>query len=194
MKSFFIALFTALLFAGPASAQNFNLGVKGGLNIYEIYNDNNVDYNTKPGLHLGLLGHIHLTDRFALQPELMYSGQGSQFMVGTVENKLNLHYLNVPLLIQFMFDNGFRLQAGPQLGFLVGANSRVNDVSTDIRNNYRTLDLGVGLGAGYVHPPTGFGVDARYNIGLGNINSGGTVNSTNRGIQVGLFYLFNHRN
>jgi hypothetical protein len=91
-----------------------------------------------------------------------------------------------------MFGDGFRLQAGPQLGFLVNANSRVNEARTDIADNYRPIDLGLSLGGSYVNPQTGLGLDARYNVGLNNINSAGPVNSTNRGIQVGLFYLLNY--
>lgn len=197
MKLFIVAIATTLLFAGTASAQNFNIGVKAGWNIYEIKTDNDTDYNTKSGLYAGLLGHIHLTDRFALQPELFYSGQGAQWGPDAVRSKLNLHYVNVPVLVQFMFDNGFRIQAGPQIGLLVNHDYIVNDVSIDnARDNYKTLDFGLSLGVSYVNPPTGFGVDARYNIGLSNIKNVGAVNSEiwkNRGLQLGLFYLFNHR-
>jgi hypothetical protein len=197
MKSFFSVIASVLLLAGSASAQNFNIGVKAGWNIYEIATDNNLDYNTKSGLYAGVLGHVHLTDRFALQPELVYSNQGSQWGTGASNNKLILHYVNVPVLVQFMFDNGFRIQAGPQVGFLVNTNHKVNNVTTDIdHDNFKTLDFGVGFGASYVHPPTGFGVDARYNVGLSNINNVGMVNPANfknRGLQLGLFYLFNYR-
>jgi hypothetical protein len=46
---------------------------------------------------------------------------------------------------------------------------------------------------GYVHTASGFGVDARYNLGLSNINESDAVKSTNRGVQVGVFYLFKHK-
>jgi hypothetical protein len=89
-----------------------------------------------------------------------------------------------------MFDNGFRLQAGPQVGFLIHAKSETNNVSTDIKDNLKAIDFAIGAGAGYVHPASGFGVDARYNLGLSNINDDGPVKSTNRGFQVGVSYLF----
>ncbi len=84
-----------------------------------------------------------------------------------------------------MFDNGFRLQAGPQVGFLIRA---------DNKNDYKPIDFGLSAGASYVFPPTGFGVDARYNFGLTNINKNGAVNSTNRGFQFGIFYIFKYNN
>jgi hypothetical protein len=91
-----------------------------------------------------------------------------------------------------MFDNGFRIQAGPQLGLLISAKSKNNNDITDIKDNYKPIDLGLSVGASYVVPSTGFGIDARYNFGLSNINKNGTVNSTNRGVQFGVFYIFGH--
>jgi hypothetical protein len=43
-----------------------------------------------------------------------------------------------------------------------------------------------------VVPSTGFGIDLRYNHGINDINKSNDVKSTNRGIQLGLFYLFGH--
>lgn len=191
MKNYFIAVVMAMMLTGTLSAQNVNIGVKGGLNVYNV--TNNSEFNSKPGMYLGLLGHIHLpnTTKWALQPEIMYSSQGARF--GDSNNKLNLDYLNVPVLIQYMFDNGFRLQAGPQLGFLVNANTIVGENKMDVKDNYKNIDLGLSFGASYVHPPSGFGLDARYNLGLTDINARGTTEYRNNGFQLGVFYLFNHR-
>ena len=104
----------------------------------------------------------------------------------------NLDYINVPLLLQYMFDNGFRLQAGPQLGFLIRAKTKVNDTSVDIKDELKPIDVGLSVGASYVFPPTGFGLDARYNFGLSSINKESNVTSTNRGFQLGVFYIFGH--
>lgn len=173
-----------------AAAQNINIGVKGGLNSYTINNDNDSDFDSKIGLNIGLLGHIHLTDQYAFQPELVYSMQGAT----TGNTDIKLDYINVPLLLQYMFDNGFRIQAGPQLGFLLNAEAENDNSSADIKDDFKSIDLGVSVGASYVHPPTGFGVDARYNLGLSDISESSNVASTNRGFQVGVFYLFGHRN
>lgn len=182
-----------ILIAGTANAQHVNLGIKGGLNVYNINNDNGTEYDSKVGLHAGLLGHIHLTKQWALQPELVYSAQGAKFIASNVETKINLGYINIPVMLQYMFDNGFRLQAGPQVGFLISAKAKTGNNSTDIKDNINTVDFALGIGAGYVHPASGFGVDARYNIGLSNINENSSVKSTNRGFQLGVFYLFKHK-
>lgn len=114
-----------------------------------------------------------------MQPELVYSSQGGKG--GDTEQKLD--YMNVPVLLQYMFDNGFRLQAGPQLGLLVRAENR---------DDLNAIDLGVSAGISYVVPSTEFGVDARYNHGLSNINKGDAVASFNRGIQLSVFYIIGH--
>jgi len=188
MKNYVIAFMMTMMLVGTVSAQSVNIGVKGGLNVYNVANSG---LDQKAGIHLGLLGHIHMADHWAFQPELVYSSQGARF--SEANNRLNLNYLNVPLLVQYMFDNGFRLQAGPQVGFLVNANTLVGDNKVDVKSEYQNVDLGVSLGASYVHPPSGFGVDARYNLGLTEINATGNNAYRNNGFQLGVFYLFNHR-
>jgi len=183
---FLIGLITAILITGIASAQHSNapeghvsLGIKGGINFYNINNDNDIKYDQRTGYHFGLLGHIHIGNQFAVQPELLYSAQGAR----NENTEYNLAYINVPLLLQYMFDNGFRLQAGPQLGFLV---------SSENLNDLNPIELGISYGVSYVVPSTGFGIDLRYNIGLTNINKSGDIKSTNRGLQLGVFYIFGH--
>ena len=196
---FLIGLMTAFLITGIASAQHgntpaghVNIGLKGGLNVYNVHNDNNTKYDPRVGYHFGLLGHIHFNRQFAFQPEIVYSAQGAKYKINNETIKYNLDYVNVPVLFQYMFDNGFRLQAGPQVGILVSAKLKNNDNTTDVKNDLKPIDFGVSIGASYVFPPTGFGIDARYNLGLSNINKNSSVNSTNRGLQLGIFYIFGH--
>ena len=193
MKFYLSVALAATMMTASVSAQKVNLGVKGGLNVFNIHNDNGVEYDTKTGFNAGLLAHIHLAPQLALQPEVVYSAQGAKYTIANTESKLKLGYINVPVMFQYMFDNGFRLQAGPQVGFLINAESETNGASTDVKNNLKTVDFGLGAGIGYVHVPSGFGVDARYNLGLSNINENDAIKSTNRGVQVGVFYLFKHK-
>jgi hypothetical protein len=60
-----------------------------------------------------------------------------------------------------MIGTGFRLETGPQLGFLAGA--KVGD--SEANDDFNSFDLSWAFGAGYI-TPSGFGVDARYNLGL----------------------------
>ena len=193
MKIYLSTAIAVLLMTGTVTAQHVNIGIKAGLNLYNINSDNNAAYDTKAGFHAGLIGHIHLTKQLALQPELVYSGEGAKYTVAGVETKLNMGYINVPVMLQYMFDNGFRIQAGPQVGFLISAKSKTGSTETDFKDNLKSVDFALGMGLGYVNPASGLGIDARYNLGLSNINDNSSVKSTNRGFQLGLFYLFNHK-
>jgi hypothetical protein len=114
--------------------------------------------------------------------------QGAKFGSTTVE----LDYINVPVMVKYMFDNGFRMQAGPQLGFLINAKAR-NNGTTNIGDSYKPIDMSVGFGLGYINPATSLGFDIRYNAGLSDISETNLVETKNRGFQVGIFYLFDHR-
>ena len=194
---FLIGLMTAILMTGIASAQHgntpaghVNLGIKGGANFYNVHNNNSTKYDPRIGYHFGILGHIHFNKSFAIQPEIVYSAQGAKIDDGTT--KYNLDYINVPVLFQYMFNNGFRIQAGPQVGFLISAKSKNDNSTTDNKSNLNPIDFAASIGASYVFPPTGFGIDARYNHGFNNINANSDVKSTNRGFQLGVFYIFGY--
>ena len=189
MKNFLLSIVAILMLtAGSVTAQNINIGVKGGLNAFNIHTDNASNNDTKIGLHAGLLGHIHLKNQLALQPEIYYSMQGAK----NGNTDINLGYINVPVLFQYMYNNGFRLQGGPQLGFLINAKADNNGSTNDIKDVFNSIDVGLSAGASYVNPGTSFGVDARYNLGLTDISESSSTKSTNRGFQVGVFYLFKH--
>lgn len=192
MKQLISTTIAILLLFGVANAQHVNIGIKGGLNGFTLHSDNSTNYNPRVGFNLGLLGHMHLSPSFAFQPEVQFSLQGAEYREGGADHSLKLNYVNIPLLVQYMFDNGFRLQAGPQLGILASASSVQGNSDSDVMQDYKSADVGLILGVSYVKPSTGFGIDLRYNHGLTSISASDATKSFNRGIQLGLFYLFQH--
>lgn len=194
MKTYLLGIFAAVLIAGNVNAQHVNFGVKGGLNAYTFSDADKTNYGARIGFHVGGLAHIHLADQFGLQPEVVFSTQGANFSGSSSTTHFRLNYINVPVLFQYMFNMGFRIQAGPQLGVLLSAKSETNGIDADIKNNFKPIDLGLAVGASYVHVPTGFGVDARVNLGLTQISDISTrANTWNRGLQIGVFYLIGHK-
>lgn len=194
MKTYLLGIFAVLLFAGNATAQHINFGAKGGFNMYTFRDGNKTNYGARAGFHVGALAHIHLTDQFGLQPEVVFSTQGAGYTETNTSSNYSLNYVNVPVLFQYMFDMGFRIQAGPQLGILLSAKSETDGTKSDIKNNFEPIDFGVAIGASYVHVPSGFGVDARVNLGLSQISAiSHSPNTWNQGIQLGVFYLFGHK-
>lgn len=186
MKSiFFIAVFSLASFFLHAQNPSVNFGIKGGLNVASLNVVNGVDFNSLASAHLGALAHIHVTSHFAVQPELFISGQGGK----DGNEKIKLIYMNIPLLLQYMTGNGFRLHTGPQLGVLLSAKDKIGSVETDIKNDFKSVDFSWVFGASYLFPGSGLGIDARYALGISNINEGNTT-VQNRVFAIGLFYQF----
>lgn len=178
----------ALLFWALVSfAQHAQVGIKAGINIADLnYDNSSFDPDARVGVHAGLLVHFHLTRNMAVQPEVVYSSQGAEF--GDYDLKIN--YINVPFLFQYMFNSGFRLETGPQVGVLLDAEQEYNDGDdNNVKRSFKKTDLGWAFGVGYLSP-TGLGVDARYNLGLTDITKGGGPEVTNRVWQFGIFYQF----
>src|SRR4029078_3190994 len=88
-----ISLFAlTLFFASSLFAQDAKFGLKAGLNVSTLSNTYGSEYGSKLGFNAGALAHIHLSPYWSLQPEVLYSGQGTKYTVGTTEHTLGLGY------------------------------------------------------------------------------------------------------
>lgn len=185
MKKLFSVFFLLIIFNFYLIAQSgrSQFGLKAGVNIANVDVEDSEDWDAKTGFHAGGLVHIHVDQHFAVQPELMFSAQGGED--GNV--KLKLNYINLPVLLQYMTNSGFRLQTGPQVGFLLSAETETGDVEVDVDDNLKSVDFAWSFGAGYIFPSR-FGIDARYNLGISNINDVSPAEARNRVFQVGIFY------
>lgn len=174
--------------------QNFQVGVKGGVNVSN-FTGGDIDTKSLVGFHIGGLLSFGLGDYFSLQPEVLFSSQGARYdMAGQKEN-LVLSYINVPVMVKFRTEGGFYVEAGPQVGFKVGEDANVPGQT--IENFAKDLDLSVGAGIGY-HGSSGIGIGARYMAGLSKVGDFDAATADpdfkNSVIQVSLFYtLFNNR-
>jgi hypothetical protein len=185
MKNLILSVLV-LFFAISASAQHSNVhwGIKGGINMADLADDATDETDGIIGFHIGGLAHIHINKSFAIQPELLFSAQGAEYG----DAKLKVNYITVPVLGQYMFNNGFRLQTGPQIGILTSAEVSDDDVDIDIDDEVESFDFSWTFGASYL-TSKGLGFDARYNLGLSNIRENGPE-LKNRVWQFGLFYQF----
>ncbi len=191
MKKVFFAT-TMILGAFFAKAQHVEFGLKGGVNSSKVkVKDVASAVDSRTSFHVGGLAHIHVSDHFAVQPELTFSGQGYK-REGTGNNAdqfVALNYINLPVLLQYMTKSGFRIETGPQVGALVSADYKEGAIDANIKSDYKTLDVSWAFGLGYI-TPSGFGVDARYNLGLSNIRENTAEKYMNRVFQAGVFYQF----
>ncbi|XMO86254.1 porin family protein [Algibacter sp. AS12] len=182
-KLLLIALVAAFGFS-HVNAQDIQFGAKLGINFANINGDNTSALDPITSLvNFGVVAEMPINEKFAFQPELMYSIQG--FSVG--DDVVALNYLNLPLMGKYYISKGFSVEAGPQIGFLLSAKNE----DIDVKDNFKTVDFGANLGIGY-KLDSGLNFGARYNLGLSNINDveGSSDSFRNGVIQVTVGYMF----
>ncbi|NER14586.1 outer membrane beta-barrel protein [Leptobacterium flavescens] len=181
MKKLLFFLSVSLLAVG-ANAQDVKFGVKGGLNVANI-TGSDISLDSRISLHLGVTSEISLTDKFSLQPELLYSAQGSD--IGDLIT-IELDYLSLPILAKYYIADGFSVEAGPQFSFLVNDNVSFDDglggQTVDIDAN--SFDLGASLGLGYKFD-MGIFTQARYTIGITALDENPDIRNGNFQLSVG---------
>ncbi|MFI5123999.1 MAG: porin family protein [Chitinophagales bacterium] len=189
MKKLYLLLLAG--FSLAAADAQIQFGVKAGANFATLTGSDASGAKMKVGFQGGALVAIPLFNEFSLQPELMYSGEGAKYSANGVSGTLNSNYLNVPVLFKYNNASGFFAETGPQIGFLLSAKSKIDGQSYDAKSSYKSTDFSWAFGLGYLLRDMNIGFDARYNLGLANVeansNNGTLKNSV---IQVGVFYLF----
>jgi len=171
----------SLVFMMHAKAQDFQFGVKAGLNISSLGGAADVGYGSKPGFHLGAVAEIPFSDAFLLQPEVLLSLQGSGDGLTGLSNDFNLFYLNIPLAVKYNVWDELYIEAGPQLGAMIGNNL------DDFNLESNAIDIGLIVGAGY-RLNDNFYFQLRFNAGF--INAIEDVTSKNRVFQASAIYFF----
>ncbi|HLK27490.1 MAG TPA: porin family protein [Puia sp.] len=203
MKHLFL-LVAAATITTIATAQ-VQFGAKAGLNLANARvspTQSGESYSFKPDFHVGFLASAPIAENLFFQPEVTYSGEGTsaKFTDGTESQsaKINLGFINVPLLVQYRTSSGFFAELGPQAGILLSAKEKVSSngttVSVSIKDQVKSFNLSGVLGIGYLSSMN-LGVDARFSYGFLNLsknsdsnNGGGSIKTET--IQIGVFYLF----
>ncbi|TDX09484.1 porin family protein [Flavobacterium sp. S87F.05.LMB.W.Kidney.N] len=179
MKKVILAAIAVMAF-GFANAQDVKFGLKGGINLSSFSGDIE-DASSKVGFQVGGFAEFKLTDKFSIQPELLYSTQGAKFEESEVnyfyKEKINTNYLNVPVMAKYYVASKFSVEAGPQIGFLLSAKDKweemyygeKNSGTDDAKDDIKSVSFGLNVGAGYDFTEN-VSVGVRYNFGLSNIS------------------------
>ncbi len=205
MKKVILTAFVLGTITTAVAQQQVKFGPKAGLNFANLSGDDNSDMLT--GFHVGAVAEIKFNEKFSIQPEVVYSAQGSSRSGSTTllgitssfEGKQKLDYINVPIMAKYYIIDGFSVEAGPQIGFLMKAESELDttiagvnsNVKGDNKDSFKSTDFGLGLGLAY-DLPVGLFVNARYNLGLSDIRENTSAGDAvkNNVIQVGIGYKF----
>lgn len=190
-----------------ANAQSFN--VKGGLNVSTL---SNTGARARVGVNLGISYEAPITDKFSIQPELLFNMKG--YGAYEVESKhlenlyridyrygglrteqvwvtrkamepgQSMFYLSLPVVAKYEFVKNFKGEAGLEPSLLLNK----SDASE------KSFDLGLVFGAGY-NINEKFSIGARYTLGLIGVydlgelgRMAGIKNPKNRNFSIGVSY------
>ncbi|RLJ32782.1 outer membrane protein with beta-barrel domain [Chryseobacterium sp. 7] len=202
-----------------ANAQEFRFGPKAGYSYSTIKLKGDGQSETSDPLHTFYIGGIaeyKLSDKFALQGELLYSPLGGKVNVAeadpddpttflNVKAKQTFHTLLVPISAKYFITEGLSVSAGASFGVILSAKQKLtadfgfgipgfeidaND-ERDIKDQMNTLNIAPFLGAEYALE-NGLFFDARYNLGVSNLakHAEGNEKLTNSFVQVGVGFKF----
>ena len=198
MKNIFLSSLFVLAGLSAYSQAQVAIGIKGGLNFatLNVSSSSTVStaYNSRTGYHFGAFA-LFKFGKIGIQPELLFSKQGTNYSFSTTSGEANFDYINIPIILKLYTAAGINIQVGPQIGFLSGAEAKQTiggvTTTTNLSSFYKNNDISLALGLGW-DLPFGLTIDARYNLGLTKINDGTNPSDTkNQVIQISAgFKLF----
>ena len=198
MKQFCIITVIALLSIVFVNAQNVQFGAKAGVNFASINGDDTEEFDMRTSFHIGAVAEFLFSERFSLQPELIYSSQGAKMSDEGFDFIIKLNYINLPIMAKYYVTEGLSLEVGPQFGLLLSAKAKSEfdgeSEEEDIKDDLNDFDFGINFGAGY-KLENGLSFTARYNYGFSNLADSGSedigdTNFNNGVIQLSVGFNF----
>jgi len=104
------------------------------------------------GIQAGAIMPIYnFSDLLSLRAEANISMQGAGWEEESydMEGKINLLYLNFPIVARYQHESGFFAEAGLQPGILLSAKEKYEDENDDIKDYMKIFDMGIPIGIGY---------------------------------------------
>ncbi len=197
IKKIFVASIVFTLFFQNVFGQ-IKLGVKGGFSLVNLkgvaVNADpqqfiSFDNSTKPSFHFGGFGIYEISERLNLQGEFIYSNKGAK----STEANVSLHYISIPILVNYSVYDNLYLQGGPEIGFLMAARTKVENTNFDLKGFYNNpIDLTLNIGAKY-EINSEFHVGLRYALGLSDLRDDDngdalSLKFLNRGLHISVGY------
>ncbi len=198
MRNRVVSLVIILGLSMSLHAGEIGFGVKGGLNISDLYGEDVSSVAYRLGFCGGGFVALDFGQVFAFQPEVLYSMKGGEVAnVGGVDVTMVLHYIEVPLIAKLVLplEGGVlpNVFVGPTFGIALSGLTRaegfwgVQETSIDDLN---PVDVGMAFGVGF-DVDIGSGalvLDVRYTLGLGSAIV--DQDTRNRVISIMLGYSF----
>ncbi|WP_196889304.1 porin family protein [Aureivirga sp. CE67] len=209
MKNLIVTILLLVGNVGLVSAQDISFGVKGGVNFSNLVGSDIYGGDSKTGWTAGVVLELELSDKFSIQPELLYSAQGAKSNFSFPNDNdpnirdryhadIKLDYINLPIYAKYYLVEGLSIDAGPQFAFLVDNSIEIKKTvpllpdpvttvtKTDLSNK-KAFGIDGSVGFGY-KAPEGIFIHGRYNFGLIEVES--NENAKNSVFQVSIGYEF----
>lgn len=178
-----LAAFLIIFLAGNATAGVLGFGIKGGINIANIYgDDSDGESEWKNGFAGGVFFDWGITSLFAIQPEILYVQDGAKENFLDVDWNLKFNYIQVPVLAKVDLPVGGSLipvlYAGPYVSLLLDSKLTVEDegnsVTVGLKDYTRSYDAGLVFGAAldFSAGPGKMTIEGRYTLGMTEIDDG----------------------
>lgn len=124
-KKLVLVIVFFLSISSNSYSQNFKASLIAGLSSSQVSGDNLAGFD-KAGLLFGSAIGLRFSDKFSSQFEIIYVEKGSRKNANPDKNdftayKLNLNYIEVPVLIRYHVKPRITLEAGPSLGVLISS-------------------------------------------------------------------------
>jgi long-subunit fatty acid transport protein len=210
MKKVILSLVAVMAF-GFANAQDVKYGAKAGLGLSSVSGLNNG--KSLIGFNIGGFAEIGLDDKFSFQPELLFTSAGAKSSYseisggykGSYSLKLSFSHINIPLMLKYKVADKISLEAGPQIGFLIGTKSTedltVSNNGTTIQSSsnsstdksgWNKTAFGLNIGGGY-DLTENLNLGLRYSLGLSKLQkdvAAGESSLKNNVLWLNLGYKF----
>jgi hypothetical protein len=116
-------MFFLILVSSSLKAQHFNAGLMIGGDVSQVDGDTYSGY-TKFGYLGGAYVGLQVSPHSSFQMELEYIQKGSRNdtnATGITSYLLRIHYIEVPILYQYIFKSRFYFEAGPAIDIYIGS-------------------------------------------------------------------------
>jgi hypothetical protein len=200
MKHLLPALALVALLSYAAAAEETTWGIKGGINLADLEGDGISGNEMKLVGGGGIFFNRTIANGISIQPEVLFMMKGTKSE--SLENTgIHLTYIDIPVLVRYSIPTETKLipyfLAGPSFGILMSATYEVLNVEEDIKDDLKSIDycLVLGAGADYAIGEGRLIFDVRYSFGLTTIvdesdDEGDEVKNTGIIFMVGYGYSF----
>lgn len=156
-----VSLLAFILLSSELFAQGVGLGLKAGVN-FANQSIGDISQNSITGFHGGAYLVLAFSEKWGIQPEVLFSAQGSE----TPDGISDFNYLTIPVLLRWKPVSVLSIEAGPQFSALLDA---VDGSGDSVKEDFKGSDFGLAVGA-TVHLPLGINAGARYVWGFTNVS------------------------